>query len=288
MATTQLAAPRMRSAKLRQVMGPLRTAALVYVIAIIVVMILAPVIAPADPLAQDIANKRLPLFAPGHLLGTDELGRDVLSRIMYGARIELFIALGATVFAALAGTFMGIVGGFFGGIAETVTMRLIVDVILAFPPIILALLAVTIYGPGPVTLIAVMGVLFAPTFARITYGQTLSVKREEYVEAARAFGAKTPVSLFKVVLPNVSAPIIVQFSLTMAQAILLESGLSYLGLGVVPPEPSWGAMVAEGQRFITSDPMGLLVPSAALVLTILAFGLLGDGLRAYLDPKSRK
>lgn len=285
---SQLAAPRMRSAKLRQVMGPLRTAALVYVIAIIVVMILAPVIAPADPIAQDIANKRLPLFAPGHLLGTDELGRDVLSRIMYGARIELFIALGATIFAAIAGTFMGIVGGFFGGIAEAVTMRLIVDVILAFPPIILALLAVTIYGPGPGTLIMVMGVLFAPTFARITYGQTLSVKREEYVEAARAFGAKTPVTLFKVVLPNVSAPIIVQFSLTMAQAILLESGLSYLGLGIVPPEPSWGAMVAEGQRFITSDPMGLLVPSAALVVTILAFGLLGDGLRAYLDPKSRK
>ncbi|WP_167349836.1 ABC transporter permease [Pseudarthrobacter sulfonivorans] len=257
-------------------------------VVIIIVMILAPVIAPSDPLAQDIANKRLPVFTPGHLLGTDELGRDVLTRIMYGARIELFIALGATVFAAIAGTFMGIVGGFFGGIAETVTMRLIVDVILAFPPIILALLAVTIYGPGPITLIMVMGVLFAPTFARITYGQTLSVKREEYVEAARAFGAKTPVTLFKVILPNVSAPIIVQFSLTMAQAILLESGLSYLGLGVVPPEPSWGAMVAEGQRYITSDPMGLLVPSAALVLTILAFGLLGDGLRAYLDPKSRK
>lgn len=288
MATTQLASPAPHMAKLRQVMGPLRTAALVYVAAIIVVMILAPVIAPADPLAQDIANKRLPLFATGHLLGTDELGRDVLTRIMYGARIELFIALGATVFAAIAGTIMGIVGGFFGGVVETVTMRLIVDVILAFPPIILALLAVTIYGPGPITLIMVMGVLFAPTFARITYGQTLSVKREEYVEAARAFGAKTPVTLFKVVLPNVSAPVIVQFSLTMAQAILLESGLSYLGLGVVPPEPSWGAMVAEGQRFITSDPMGLLVPSAVLVLTILAFGLLGDGLRAYLDPKSRK
>ncbi|MCU1519390.1 MAG: hypothetical protein JWQ75_4111 [Pseudarthrobacter sp.] len=288
MATTQLAPSAPRTAKLRQVMGPLRTAAFVYVVAIIVVMVLAPVIAPADPLAQDIANKRLPLFAPGHLLGTDELGRDVLTRIMYGARIELFIALGATVFAAIAGTFMGIVGGFFGGVAETVTMRLVVDVILAFPPIILALLAVTIYGPGPITLIMVMGVLFAPTFARITYGQTLSVKREEYVEAARAFGAKTPVTLLKVVLPNVSAPIIVQFSLTMAQAILLESGLSYLGLGVVPPEPSWGAMVAEGQRFITSDPMGLLVPSAVLVLTILAFGLLGDGLRAYLDPKSRK
>jgi len=281
--TTQLA-----STKLRQVMGPLRTAALVYVVAIIVVMILASVIAPAGPLVQDISNKRLPVFAPGHLLGTDELGRDVLTRIMYGARIELLIALGATVFAAITGTFMGMVGGFFGGLIEIVTMRLIVDVVLAFPPIILALFAVTIYGPGPITLIMVMGVLFAPTFARITYGQTLSVKREEYVEAARAFGARTPVTLFKVVLPNVSAPIIVQFSLIMAQAILLESGLSYLGLGVVPPEPSWGAMVAQGQRYIASDPMGLLVPSGVLVVTILAFGLLGDGLRAYLDPKSRK
>src|SRR6218665_2788000 len=141
-----------------------------------------------------------------------------------------------------------------------VTMRVIVDVILAFPPIILDLLAVTLYGPGPGTLIAVMGVLFAPTFARITYGQTLSVKREEYVEAAIAFGAKTVTTMFRVVLPNASAPTIVQFSLTIAAAILLESGLSFLGLCVVPPTPSWGSMVAQGSRYLSSSPHVLLVP----------------------------
>jgi len=276
------------SPKLKKSLTPLRIAALAFVGVIVVAMVFAPILSPYDPLAQDIVNKGLPIFSSGHILGTDELGRDVLSRIMFGARVELFIALGASTAAMILGTYLGIVGGFFGGIAETLTMRLIVDVVLAFPPIILALLAVTIYGPGPVTLIFVMGVLFAPTFARITYGQTISVKREEYVEAARAFGAKTPITLLKIILPNVSAPIIVQFSLTMAQAILLESGLSYLGLGVVPPEPSWGAMVAEGQRFMATNPMGLLVPSTVLVLTILSFGLLGDVLRNYLDPKAGK
>ena len=276
------------SQRIRSAVSPLRLAALAFVAIIIVVMAFAPWLAPSDPLAQDIAHKNQGLFSQGHLLGTDELGRDVLSRIMFGARVELLIAFCATALAAALGTFLGIVGGFFNGIAEIVTMRLVVDVVLAFPPIVLALLAVTVYGPGTTTLIVVMGVLFAPTFARITYGQTLSVKREEYVEAARAFGAKIPVTLFKVVLPNVSAPIIVQFSLTMAAAILLESGLSYLGLGVVPPAPSWGAMVAQGQRYIATEPTALLVPSAALVLTILSFGILGDALRDYLDPKAKK
>jgi peptide/nickel transport system permease protein len=166
-------------------------------------------------------------------------------------------------------------------------MRVGVDVLLAFPPIILALLAVTLRGPGAGTLIIAMGVLFAPTFARITYGQTISVKRLEYVEAATAFGASTRTRVFGVVLPNVSAPIIVQFSLTIANAILLESGLSYLGLGVVPPSPSWGSMVAQGQRYLASEPHALLVPGAVIVMTILAFGLLGDALRQWLDPKSR-
>ena len=190
--------------------------------------------------------------------------------------------------AAALGTVLGLLGGYFNGLIEVVTMRLVVDVILAFPPIVLALLAVTLYGPGAWTLIIAMGVLFAPIFARITYGQVLSTKREEYVDAARTFGAPTWVVLFRTVLPNVSAPIIVQFSLTMAAAILMESGLSYLGLGVVPPTPSWGSMVAQGQRYLTTEPHVLLVPGAVIVLTILAFGILGDALRDLLDPKAKK
>ncbi|MFB4352612.1 ABC transporter permease [Microbacterium sp. LWO14-1.2] len=276
------------SPRLRQAITPLRSVMVVYLVVIIVLMAFAPLLAPYDPIAQNVAIRLQPIFSPGHLLGTDELGRDILSRIMFGAQVELFIALGATVLAAVLGTLLGLLGAYFNGLTEVVTMRLIVDVILAFPPIVLALLAVTLYGPGPVTLIIAMGVLFAPIFARITYGQVLSTKREEYVDAARTFGAPTVVILFRTVLANVSAPIIVQFSLTMAAAILMESGLSYLGLGVVPPTPSWGSMVAQGQRYLTTDPHVLLVPGAVIVLTILAFGILGDALRDLLDPKAKK
>lgn len=276
------------SPRVRQAITPLRVVMVIYVVVIILMMILAPVLAPYDPIAQNVAHRLQPPFSPGHILGTDELGRDILSRIMFGAQVELFIALGATVLAMSLGTVLGLLGGYFNGLTEVVTMRLVVDVILAFPPIILALLAVTLYGPGAVTLIIAMGVLFAPVFARITYGQVLSTKREEYVDAARTFGAPTTVVLFRTVLPNVSAPIIVQFSLTIAAAILMESGLSYLGLGVVPPAPSWGSMVAQGQRYLTTDPHALLIPGAVIVLTILAFGILGDALRDLLDPKAKK
>lgn len=276
------------SPRIRQAITPLRTVMVVYLLVIIILMAFAPLLAPYDPIAQNVAMRLQPMFSPGHLLGTDELGRDILSRIMFGAQVELFIALGATVLATVLGTLLGLLGGYFNGLTEVVTMRLIVDVILAFPPIVLALLAVTLYGPGPITLIIAMGVLFAPIFARITYGQVLSTKREEYVDAARTFGAPTIVVLFRTVLANVSAPIIVQFSLTMAAAILMESGLSYLGLGVVPPTPSWGSMVAAGQRYLTTDPHVLLVPGTGIVLTILAFGILGDALRDLLDPKAKK
>ncbi|MFJ4172435.1 ABC transporter permease [Microbacterium sp. NPDC089696] len=276
------------SPRLRQAITPLRVVMVVYLVVILVLMAFAPLLAPYDPISQNVAIRLQPMFSPGHLLGTDELGRDILSRIMFGAQVELFIALGATLLATVLGTLLGLLGAYFNGLTEVVTMRLIVDVILAFPPIVLALLAVTLYGPGPITLIIAMGVLFAPIFARITYGQVLSTKREEYVDAARTFGAPTVVILFRTVLANVSAPIIVQFSLTMAAAILMESGLSYLGLGVVPPTPSWGSMVAQGQRYLTTDPHVLLVPGAVIVLTILAFGILGDALRDLLDPKAKK
>lgn len=276
------------SPHLRQSITPLRSIMVLYLLIVIVAMFLAPVLAPFDPIEQNVQDRLLPLFSPGHILGTDALGRDILSRLMYGAQIELFISLGATLLATVLGSLLGLLGAFFNGLTEFITMRLIVDVLLAFPPIVLALLAVTLYGPGAWTLIIAMGVLFAPIFARITYGQVLSTKREEFVDAAKTFGAPVPVVLFRTILPNVSAPIIVQFSLTMAAAILLESGLSYLGLGVVPPTPSWGSMVAEGQRYLTSDPHALLVPGAVIVLTILAFGILGDALRDLLDPKAKK
>lgn len=276
------------SPRLKQAITPLRVIMLLFLVVVVIAMLFAPILAPYDPISQNVQARMSPPFSPGHLLGTDELGRDILSRIMFGAQIELFIALGATLLALTLGTLLGLVGGYFAGISEFVTMRLVVDVILAFPPIVLALLAVTLFGAGAPTLIISIGVLFSPIFARITYGQVLSAKQEEYVDAARTFGASTGTLMFRTVLPNVSAPLIVQFSLTMAASILLESGLSYLGLGVVPPAPSWGSMVAAGQRYLTSDPHVLLVPGAVIVLTILAFGILGDALRDLLDPKVKK
>lgn len=276
------------SPRIRHAITPLRSIMVLYLIVVVIVMFLAPVLAPYDPIAQNVQDRLLPVFSPGHVLGTDALGRDILSRLMYGAQIELFISLGATLLATVLGSLLGLLGAYFNGVTEFITMRLVVDVLLAFPPIVLALLAVTLYGPGALTLIIAMGVLFAPIFARITYGQVLSTKREEFVDAAKTFGAPLPVIIFRTILPNVSAPIIVQFSLTMAAAILLESGLSYLGLGVVPPTPSWGSMVAEGQRYLTTDPHALLVPGAVIVFTILAFGILGDALRDLLDPKAKK
>lgn len=266
---------------------PLRYAALAVVVTVVAVALLAPLVAPHDPIAQDVANKLRPVGTPGHPLGTDQFGRDSLSRLIYGAQVEIVVALGASLVACIFGTFLGLMGGYFGRLIETVTMRL-TDVILAFPPIILALLIVTIYGSGVVTLIVVMGLLFAPNFARITYGQVVGVKHAEYVEAAKAIGAPTPRILLRVVLPNIMSPIAVQMSLTLASAILLESGLSFLGLGVVPPTASWGLMVAEGQRFMASNPDLLLAPAFAVVATILSFSILGDALRDWLDPRSRK
>lgn len=273
--------------RLLRAFSPLRWAAAAFLAILVLVALLAPWVAPYDPLAQDIPNKLLPIGTPGHPFGTDELGRDVLSRLIYGARVELFVALGATAVAAALGVTLGLLGGYLGRLVETLTMRT-VEVILAFPPIVLALLIVTIYGSGQGTLIAVLGILFAPAYARLAYGQTLSVKSMEYVEAARASSAPTPVILGRVILPNISGALIAQLPITLANAILLESGLSYLGLGITPPTPSWGAMVASGQRFMAVDPSLLIVASVTVTLTVLAFGLVGDAVRDWSDPKSAR
>ncbi|WP_082590021.1 ABC transporter permease [Agromyces sp. Soil535] len=270
----------------RDAFGPMQVIALTFLVLLIVLSMVAPAILP-DPLAQDGSHTFAPLGTSGHILGTDAFGRDLLARLMAGVRTELMVAFATTLVALVLGTALGIAGAYFGSVAETVTMRIIVDVILAFPPIIFALLIVTIYGPGPITLTATMGVLFAMSFARIAYGQTLTVRRAEYVDAAHAYGAPTMTILFRAVLPNISAPLIVQASLTMAAAILLESGLSFLGLGLVPPAPSMGSMIADGQRYLATDPQLILIPSVVVVLTILSFSLLGDGLGRWLDPRRR-
>ncbi|MGO3147952.1 MAG: ABC transporter permease [Leucobacter sp.] len=260
-------------------------------VAIILVITLAAILAPwlglPDPTDQEASARMSPIGTPGHILGADQSGRDVLSRLVFGARVELLTAFGATAFAAVAGVTVGLVAGFLTGAPRSLLMRGM-DVILTVPSLILALFAVTLYGAGVVTLIAAIGITLIPSFARVTYAQVLVVREAEFVEADVLYGRSNLSIMFGAILPNVAAPIIVQFTLNIATAILLESGLSFIGLGIVPPDPSWGSMVAEGQRYMATNPSLILVPAVAVVVVILAFSLAGDGLRQALDPRSRK
>jgi peptide/nickel transport system permease protein len=247
---------------------------------------LAPVLAPGDPVRQHPQQRLAPPSAV-YPLGTDEFGRDLLSRLIYGSRVSLQVAFGSIALAILIGVPLGLVGGYFGRGWETVTMRL-TDVLLAFPPILLAIAVVAFLGPGVGNLIIVIGILYTPRFARLVHASTLSERTREYVEAARAMGAQSPRILMRGVLPNITAPIIVQVSLSLGFAILVESGLSFLGIGVRPPNPSWGLMIATGRGYMSQSIWPILWPSLAISLVILACNILGDGLRDTLDPRLRR
>lgn len=253
---------------------------------LILVAVLAPVIAPSDPLSMDISGRMAPPSA-AHWLGQDEFGRDVLSRLLHGARVSLSVAFATGVIAALIGISAGMVGGYFGGIAEVLTVR-VAEFMLAFPPILLALLVIAFTGPGTVTLIVTMAIFYAPEFARIAYGEVRSVKQKEYVEAMRAIGAGPARILRATILPNIAAPLFVQFSLVVAAAIVVESGLSFLGLGIVPPTPSWGLMIRGARSYLELNPMGLVWPCMALVVTIFIVNSLCDAVRDVFDPRTNK
>ena len=252
------------------------------VTAIVLIAALAPVLPLADPVGMDVAHR---LTAPGaaHVLGRDEYGRDVLSRLVWGARVSLAVALSASAIACVLGTALGVLGGFLRGAVELVSVRAM-DVVLCFPPLLLALLVVTLLGPGAGTLILVLSVLFLPGFARVAYAGVLAVRSQEYVEAMRVLGAGPVRVMGGTVLPNVLGPVLVQVSLTCAAAIVLESGLSFLGLGVVPPAPSWGLMIRGARATMDQAPWLLLWPCLALTATILAINALCDALQAVLDP----
>ncbi len=243
----------------------------------------APLLPLADPVRMDVAH-RLAGPAAGHLLGQDEYGRDVLSRLLWGARVSLTVALSASVIACVLGTVFGILGGFLRGAVELLTVRAM-DIVLCFPPLLLALLVVTLMGPGAGTLILVLSVLYLPGFARIAYAGVLATRAQDYVEAVRVLGASTGRIMARTILPNVAGPIVVQVSLTCAAAIVLESGLSFLGLGVVPPAPSWGLMIRGARATMDQAPLLLLWPCLALTLTILSINALCDGLQDVLDPR---
>jgi peptide/nickel transport system permease protein len=249
---------------------------------ILLAAIAAPILPLPDPIRMTV-GQRLTGPSAAHLLGQDEYGRDVLARIIWGARASLFVAGASAILALLIGTALGVLGGFLRGIVELLTVR-VMDIVLCFPPILLALLIVTILGPGIGTLILVLSVLFLPGFVRVSYAGVLSVRSHSYVEAMRALGASRPRIMLRTILPNIAGPVLVQFSLAVAAAIVLESGLSFLGLGVVPPAPSWGAMIRGARGIMDRAPLLLLFPCIALTLTIFAMNALCDTLRDVFDP----
>jgi peptide/nickel transport system permease protein len=246
--------------------------------------LLAPLLGLSDPIRMDVAHR---MALPGwqHPLGLDEFGRDELSRIVWGARASLAVAFAASLIAGLIGTVIGVAGGFLRGFVELVLLRA-VDVVLCFPPLLLALLIVTLLGPGAKTLILVLSVLFVPGFARVAYAGTLAVRSHDFVEAVRALGASRARIMLRTILPNVIGPVLVQLSLAAAAAIVLESGLSFLGLGVVPPTPSWGLAIGAARATMDQAPLLLLWPCLALTATILAMNALCDALRDAFEPQS--
>ena len=255
-------------------------------LAIVGMATFAPALAPYDPLVQGVG----PANAPpswAHWAGTDSFGRDMLSRIIYGARIALVVGLVAVLLAMVVGVTLGLVAGYYGGAVDAVIMR-VMDGLFAFPVIILAIAMMAVMGFGVKNVIIAVAVGFVAPFARVTRADVLAVKEEPYIEAARLAGVSGPAIIARHVLPNVLAPIIVQAALRVSGAIITESGLSFLGLGPPPPTPVWGSMIAEGRNFIVMAPHISTIPGIALMVTIVGLNLLGDGLRDTLDPRLRR
>jgi peptide/nickel transport system permease protein len=262
--------------------SPGAIAGLGIVVAIVLAAVFAPFLAHADPLAQNLAISQQ---APGaeHWFGTDKLGRDLFSRILYGARISIRIGFLAVGIAITVGTFFGVIAGYFGGKLEETIMGG-VDVMLAFPSIILAIAIATVLGPSIDHLMFAIAAVYVPQYARLARASVLQIKDLEYIEAARAIGASTPRIVARHVLPNILAPLIVQATLGIATATLEAAGLSYLGLGARPPAPEWGAMLNDARDYWLQAPWALIFPGVAITLMVLGFNLLGDGLRDALDP----
>lgn len=260
-------------------------AGLIIVFLFIAVSLLAPLIAPYDPLKQDyMAAFQGPSWA--HWLGTDSFGRDMLTRILYGARISFVVGFASVTIAMVVGVAIGLAAGYYGGLVEAILMR-VVDGLLSFTPLVLAIALIAVLGLGLQNVILALAATFAGMFARVTRGDVLNIKGEPYVEAAQLLGVGSGAVMFRHLLPNVLSPIIVQFGLNLAVAILLESGLSFLGLGVPPPQPDLGLMIAEGRGFIVMAPWISGFPGLALVVIIVGLNLFGDGLRDALDPKAQ-
>lgn len=256
-----------------------------FIIVLCVAAIAAPLITEGDP-SLIRADQRLLPPGEGGLLGTDEFGRDLFARIVYGARLTLIVSVLSVLIASTLGVLMGMSAAYFGSPTDTILMRL-ADAILSFPPILLAIFVISFWGASTTNVILVIGLLYTPRFQRIAYSATLAVQENDYVLAARAIGTRPIRILRTAILPNIFAPILVQFSLSMGTAILLEAGLSFLGLGPPPDVPSWGRSIQQASRFMSQHAWGVVWPSVVISITVLAFNILGDALRDRLDPRLR-
>jgi len=251
----------------------------------ILLALAAPLVAPHDPLRQNLGNA---LARPGraHWLGTDNVGRDVMSRVIWGTRVSLVAGFVSVAIAALAGGLLGVLAGYWGGRVDGLVMRLM-DAVLSFPPLVLALALGAVLGAGLTGVLIALGVVYTPTFARLMRGQVLAVKARDYVDAARALGAPGWRIAWHHVLPNAATPIVVQASLSVAFAILAEASLSFLGLGIQPPQASWGSMINAGRGYLQQAPWIVFGPGAALFVTVVGLNFVGDAVRDALDPRAR-
>jgi peptide/nickel transport system permease protein len=278
----------METSKLRRVLwrNPLAFFGFALILLFVVCAIFGPLIAPRDPSYIELAARLQPPSLH-HLFGTDELGRDILSRILYGARISMIVGASVVAGSLLLGTIVGALAGYYGGRLDRFINVIVMNAFLSFPGILLAIAFVAFLGPGLSNLIFALIIGGWVGYARLVRAQVLAAREREYVEAARALGASDWRILTRHILPNIMQPVIVQAAIGMAGAILAEGTMSFLGLGVPPPVPSWGAMLNDGRSHLFDSPHVILFPAAAVMLAVLAFNFVGDAMRDYLDPRSR-
>lgn len=277
----------MREEKIRAFMkNKLAVTGAILLMVMILLAVASPIIAPYgfDEQNYEVA-RQTPSFA--HLAGTDELGRDIFSRILYGGRVSLTIGIISVGIGLFCGGSLGVLAAYYGGIAETVIMR-IIDVLMAIPSIILSISVCAALGSGIVNTMIAVGISSIPTYARVFRSSVISEKSKEYIEAAKAVGAGNVRIILKHILPNSIAPVIVQASLGVAQAITTAASLSFIGLGIQPPNPEWGALLSSGRQYIRDFPHMVVYPGIAIMLTVLALNLIGDGLRDALDPRLKR
>jgi peptide/nickel transport system permease protein len=257
----------------------------VVIVGLVIVAIFAPLIAPYDPYKQNLKSM-LAQPSKAHLLGTDELGRDLLSRVIYGARISLLVGVVAVSIAGAIGMGLGLVAGYFGGTTNALIMRF-TDALLALPPLVLMLAIAAVLGGGLFNVLVAVGISMMPTYCRLMCGQIGVLKGNEYIVAARSMGARDLRIMSRHLLPNAFPPLLVLLSINLGTAIMMEASLSFLGIGILPPMATWGNMVSSGYRFLLSNPLISFAPGCAILFVVLSFNMVGDGLRDALDPRLR-